>query len=519
MKKLGALARGGKLIPVTLMLSVAPCLASICADDFVRGTGVGTMTSLSALAALRNSSKNEDDRLYSEASFAATHNSYAGGDGVGSIRAQLDRGVRLLELDVHDDDFARFGYRIGHADVGDRVFHEDGNPASSSLDDWLKVIDDWSNAHPRHAPITILLDLKDSIADNASFREGDLFALNRELEKSFGTKLYAASQIDGKSWPTVGALRGRILVVLSGNEDSRIAYRGAKGRDPSVAINSSGKVIEVHGSGNGELWYWAGQYENGRISWRRTGRYDTGQMPSIDLNEDGLVVEVHEDPDLNDYQLWYRVGRLQDDFEIAWMHPDGLAFPGEDYGQRPTVRFNDKQGSEVREVHLSPTSSQRWYWSGRFDADLGGIAWSRAEVDRGRTDEPLFIKDSDRAGAMSVSVLDDASGFFGDDTLLYQTDRLAAQRIRPPQIAFVELQHGSTRALANDDLFFCAASAAEPASRSWVNALRGAGKIARIWGFNGSGVSSDSAAISFPATDLPFSSWYDEYCRLLGCVR
>jgi hypothetical protein len=130
-----------------------------------------------------------------------------------------------------------------------------------------------------------------------------------------------------------------------------------------------------------------------------------------------------------------------------------------------------------------------------------------------------LTKNIDRVGGASVTVINGQSGSFGSDTLLYRTDRAGLQRIRPTQIAFVEFQHGSTEELKGDDLFFWAAPATQPISQTWVNALRSAGKIARLWEFNGAGLTHESATVSFPATDLPFAPWYVDYCRLLGCVR
>lgn len=46
--------------------------------------------------------------LFNEASFRATHNSYSGKER-GSILAQLDSGIRCVELDIHDKGFGAVG--------------------------------------------------------------------------------------------------------------------------------------------------------------------------------------------------------------------------------------------------------------------------------------------------------------------------------------------------------------------------------------------------------------------------
>src|SRR3954467_4076154 len=150
---------------------------------------------------------------------AATHNSYSGGDR-GSLTHQLDRGVRFLELDVHDNDFARAGYRLGHDEPGDAVAHRGGNPAGDGLGEWLQVIADWSARQRAHVPIVVALDLKDSLADNRSYRDGNPAALNHALAARL-PRLLAAEELRGDTWPTVDELRRRVIVVLSGDGGTR----------------------------------------------------------------------------------------------------------------------------------------------------------------------------------------------------------------------------------------------------------------------------------------------------------
>ena len=48
----------------------------------------------------------------------------------------------------------------GHDAPGDKVDHA-GNPASDLLRDWLWTVSAWSAAHPTHAPLLVMFDLKD----------------------------------------------------------------------------------------------------------------------------------------------------------------------------------------------------------------------------------------------------------------------------------------------------------------------------------------------------------------------
>ncbi|MCK6550171.1 hypothetical protein L6R52_30330 [Myxococcota bacterium] len=460
---------------------------------------------------------------YSAATFAATHNSYAGalgGGDVAGLGAQLDRGVRALELDVHDDGFREHGFRVGHLLPGSEVFHGDGNPESDALADWLALIARWSERTPGHAPITLTLDLKDDLDENPSAADGDLGALNALLARAFGEKLFRADTLDAAPWPSVRALRGRVVVVLSGSESARIAYRGDRGASPAVAMNAKGHVVEVHDDGRGNLSAWTGVYHaDGRVEWVRHARYDTGVRPAIALRDDGLVVEVHEDPDHNDDQLWYRVGRLGDDLAIDWFHERGLALPDDDEGLRPTLRF--AADGTIHEIHESPTTGHRWSWSGTFDAGTRRITWSRDGT--GRTRAPRFAKGRATAeltghGRASIEVFAGNDGAFGPNTLLYTTDRVGPTRVRLEQLAFVELQPDSSTQLESDGLVFYAGPAASLSARLWVEGWRAAGKVARLWCFNDATL-AEGARVNFPATDRPFDAWYDGYRHDVAAVH
>lgn len=159
---------------------------------------------------------------FNESYFKATHNSYSGGER-GPILAQLDGGVRFIELDVHDDDFASHNdFRVGHNQPIGEVDLAPPNPPVVHLRAWLQVIDDWTDKHPKHAPIVVSLDLKDDISDNPA-EQGDIRFLNRQLRDVFGVKLYTATGHKG-TWAETETLRGKILIVLSGSRPTRQAY-------------------------------------------------------------------------------------------------------------------------------------------------------------------------------------------------------------------------------------------------------------------------------------------------------
>src|SRR4029077_6447964 len=134
-----------------------------------------------------------------------------------------------------------------------------------------------------------VLDLKSSLSKKRSYGEGNLTFLNARLRSILGKKLYSAEELHG-TWPSVEALRNRFIVVLSGNFESRREYVWDTGRNPAVASNSLGNVVEVHNSGDGNLWYWSGKRSpDGSVRWMRHGCYDTGQKPAVAINNNGVV--------------------------------------------------------------------------------------------------------------------------------------------------------------------------------------------------------------------------------------
>lgn len=461
-----------------------------------------------------------DGVSYADAYFAATHNSYSGdiGGERGPLRAQLEAGVRGVELDIHDDDFGDHGYRVGHNSPGGEVDDGGDNPDTHALEAWLGVIASWSDENPDHAPITLLVDLKDDLDQNESYADGDPARLNEVLIEAFGDRLVRAEDV-GSAFPSVRELRGMIVAVMSGSESTRVHYRRDPGHNVAVAVDDGGRVIEVHDSGGGDLWYWTGEIEGDRIRWHRHAQYDTGEDPAIALNNDGLVVEVHnaEDGITSDDRLFYRVGELRDDFEIEWHHDQGIQFPDGDNGIDPTVRFVDRDGFEVREIHRSENNpDNHFYWDGVFDPEEQVIEWTR-QGDGGETDEPLHDKSRDETAGYAAEVTTGPYLEYGDDTLLYRVGDGAWRPIRYEQVLFVEAQHGGASALeADDGLWFYAADARSESGRDWAYSKRRGGGVTRLWMLN-TPEHRIREPVNFPATDYPGADWYQTHCDELGC--
>jgi hypothetical protein len=434
---------------------------------------------------------------FNRLSFKATHNSYSGNiKGTrGGITDQLDSGVRLIELDIHTDDFATLrDYQIGHdGGPGDETWHSDGNPASNLFTEWLALIAEWSAQNRDHAPIQVVLDVKSTLA-LPSPDVGNHGALNAILRKAFGNSLLLASEFG--DWPDSTELGGAIIVVMSGLLDSRVAYARDHGVNTAVSVNSSGQVVEVHESeqGNNTLWYWAGERkEDGTILWHQHGRYGTGTTPSVAINDAGLVVEVHKSQ--NHDRLWWQVGRLNADFSIDWG-------PSHDYdnGISPTIRFVGPSGVTLREIHQSQAHTQNWDWNVTLDPATLTLQFA----DNGKTLDPRWFSRAQ----------DDITVWADENTLLlYSTASVDRALIRHEQVAFIEYQpsEGDPHWIGRIAKF-----AAAPASdTNRLTSLRLAGYVTRGWQFD-EGSPQLQPPENYLATDTPSEPWYTAYCISIG---
>jgi len=451
---------------------------------------------ISALLLLPVAACASDSDLAPTAVYGATHNSYSGNvDGAKrSILEQLNAGIRFIELDIHDNGYgSAHDYQIGHDEPGDAVDHGGGNPASNSLRDWLAQVASWSSQNTAHAGLTVMLDIKDDLTDNPSFAAGNLGALHAELASAFGAQLYPADAV-GATFPTIGALRGKVLCLLSGDPRTRLEYRRDVGYHPAVAINARGQVVEVHDSGHGTLWYWTGAYgADGRVSWQRHGEFDDGQTPAVSLTDDGYLVEVHQAP--IDTTLWYHVGYLDSSGEIAW----GPSHKFDD-GILPSVQFLDS--GTLREIHRSQSHDQNWDWHGTLNRGAFTVSFNAST--HGTTSDARYDVASSSSGASRVLVYNGADGASPPQTLRYATDRTLDERLRYPQRAFVEFQDGDGAELASGAWYYGA-----PATHSsFIISARNAGKLVRGWDFDAASLATAPLA-NYPATNDPWADWYE----------
>ncbi|HEY7498173.1 MAG TPA: phosphatidylinositol-specific phospholipase C1-like protein [Vicinamibacterales bacterium] len=188
-------------------------------------------------------------------------------------------GIRQIELDVFaDPEGGRFASPAARRTIkgldapgpellkpGFKVLHMqdiDYRSTCTTLVACLSATSDWSRSNPGHVPILILIEAKDSPIDdpnNAGYVkplpiDGAAFrALEREILSVFsadrivtpdrvrGRHATLASALQADGWPTLRAVRGKVLFALDNTDDHRTEYlRG----NPSL----EGRVMFVSGS-------------------------------------------------------------------------------------------------------------------------------------------------------------------------------------------------------------------------------------------------------------------------------
>jgi hypothetical protein len=141
-------------------------------------------------------------------------------------------GVRQIELDVFVDPS---GHRVLH------IPDVDFDTTCSRWVECLKIVKAWSDAHPRHLPIAILSELKDSGAPGfptpiLPWDGPALEQLDNEIRSVFGrhdvltpdevrgrhATLEAAVLADG--WPRLADVRGQVLFLMDNPGEERDLY-------------------------------------------------------------------------------------------------------------------------------------------------------------------------------------------------------------------------------------------------------------------------------------------------------
>ena len=444
----------------------------------------------------------EGDHRFIAHYWSATHNSYEGGER-GTIQEQLNQGVRAIEYDIHDNDFEREGYRLGHVQFGDAVAYGGGNPNSDSLNQWLDLINQWSITHPDHAPIILTIDLKDNLMDNRSYEAGNLAHLNDVMRSSLD-RIWLPD--DGLH--DINLARGHVLCVLSGDQGTRRGYLHDEGHDPALAINSSGQLLEVHDSGTGNLWYWSGLIEGDLVHWKRHGRYDSGRRASALLNEDGDVIEVHQS-EVRD-RLWYSVGELSQEGELILNSADQFTS-----GIWPSLSWRDSsQGLLSLRYQRDGDIYER---EGELIVSQGRVIWG-SEV-RLSPQQSVFERNAVSYQGKSFRVSNEGDLYGYPRHTLWISVSMGGQAlheapIRYEQLCYVEWQRSEHQDLLLGRQPFGALPGGQYASLPEDVRQR---KVIRGWEFSGRDLSS--AIPQIPSTDTPYRQDYEQFIEALDVVE
>jgi hypothetical protein len=149
------------------------------------------------------------------------------------LDVQLDRGVRSVELDVHN---FPDGFQVYH------VPHIDQVSTCRRFVDCLGVIRAWSEKHPGHVPISILVEPKDerailAISNAQPIDAPSLDRIDAEIRSVFPPeRLITPDDVRGHNaptleeavrtngWPPLGAARGKVFFILHVQGEDREAY-------------------------------------------------------------------------------------------------------------------------------------------------------------------------------------------------------------------------------------------------------------------------------------------------------
>jgi hypothetical protein len=357
--------------------------------------------------------------------------------------------------------------------------------------------------------VTIYFDPKRDLTDADSFVDGGLAALNELLMEVFGDRLYRADVLGDAAWPSIDEVAGRVISVLSGNLSSRRGYVADGGHEPALGLDDGGRVVEVHTSGTGQLWYWSGRRTGDRITWRRHGKIGPGRSAAVAVGDAGTAVLIHRGGDA----LWRRVGRVDHGTsEIDWSAPSRKAAPAAATRPFPTVRWLD--GQRLRVVY--DVGAGRLAREGTLDGD--GVRWKSAPEPARASDAGWSASHArNTAGWISVTAVPHPRGD-GTQLLRYATERLDDAVIAYEQLLFVEGQwtpEDGEADVAHGKRFVATAAAAGAArqTRTW----RQNGKVVRLWKFSAEQTTM-SVPPNFPATDHPYDDWYRDFCDKHGAA-
>ena len=171
----------------------------------------------------------------------------------------------------------------------------------------------------------------------------------------------------------------RGALVFTGSQ-----IRSVTGRYPSVCINDSGKIVEVHQPSFGALWSNSLHYQVGTllddytVRWSEVAKDDLahydGKFAAVSLNNRNTVVIVYE----VNRKIRYHIGVLNLTIDkVNWSRCAERIT----WGRNPVVALNNKGQAVV--AYESNFGYRTYYRTAQFQSESGnnraGINWSRVE--------------------------------------------------------------------------------------------------------------------------------------------
>ena len=142
----------------------------------------------------------------------------------------------------------------------------------------------------------------------------------------------------------------------------------SSGQNPSVTITNDLRVVEVHkGANSNKLYYRVGYLFNhlsifdSFITWdKNSHEYDSsGNRPTVAVDSYGKVLEVHKGANSN--KLYYRVGTMGNNFTVVWTSSSQQY---DSSGYAPVVAINNN--GQVIEVHKGANSDKLNYRTAKW---------------------------------------------------------------------------------------------------------------------------------------------------------
>ncbi|MFO0945255.1 MAG: Ca2+-dependent phosphoinositide-specific phospholipase C [Planctomycetota bacterium] len=147
------------------------------------------------------------------------------------LDVQLDRGVRSFELDLH---YKRGDFEVFHVPI------LDDQTSCRDFADCLRLVKTWSDRHPRHVPISFLLEIKDEVVGlDPEIKPVDkqgLDLIDKKIRDVFpDDRIITPDQVRGNfatleeavlagAWPLLEESRGKVLFILHEGGNNREMY-------------------------------------------------------------------------------------------------------------------------------------------------------------------------------------------------------------------------------------------------------------------------------------------------------